>query len=101
MAEVRQPALPVHLYVHPPRQENPVHEHGVWPVERVERLGRSGVAPAAVPTPIKITSTLLPSSNEFYRSEPALYTQDFDQAGFDVGRLQRQPPPAWCRSFAR
>ena len=37
--------------------------------------------------------------NEFYRSEPALYTQDFDQAGFEVGRLQRQPPQRWCRSF--
>ena len=25
----------------------------------------------------------MPSSTEFYRSEPALYTQDFDQAGFE------------------
>ena len=26
------------MFTHPGK-ENPVHEHGVWPVDRVERLG--------------------------------------------------------------
>ena len=41
-------ALSLRLHVYPPRQKNAVHEHGVWTVERVERLGRFRLAFATI-----------------------------------------------------